>query len=154
MQFRRRSPTIGYHSRALDEADNPFDRYDLDPSSPPQAITERFRELVADARESERDALRAAWDALTLHPEDRVRAAFLAHPETRPALGDAPRRRRASKADDPSGKCSIAGLLVLPELVPLLDPHAQSGSFPDANGARDALPDFPLDLSDPALTEK
>ena len=147
MQFRQPSPSFGYHGRALDEADNPFDRYDIDPSSPPQAITERFRELVADAKEAERDTLRAAWDALTLHPEDRVRVAFTAHPETRPGLGDAPRRRRANKAEDPSGKCALVGLLVLPELVPLLP-------SPSHGDAHDMLPDFPLDLSDPALTEK
>lgn len=124
--------------------ENPFDRYDLDPSSPPQAITERFRELVADAKESERDALRAAWDALTLHPEGRVRAAFFAHPETRPKLGEPPRRKRASPAEEP--RLSLVGLLVLPELSALLPAPASNES--------DALVDYPLDLSDPALTEK
>lgn len=122
------------------DAENPFDRYDLDPSSPPQAITERFRELVLDANEAERDVLRAAWDALTLHPEGRVRAAFFVHPETRPPLGEPPRRRRGRPSEEPH--VTLAGLLVLPELVALLP------------GAADTSLDFPLDLSDPVLTEK
>jgi hypothetical protein len=127
----------------MKDAENPFDRYDLDPSSGPQAITERFRELVADAKdEPSREALRAAWDELTLHPEGRVRAAFFAHPETRPPLGEPPRRRRHAVADVPV--LALEGLLVLPELSVLL---------PDAGASATALP-FPIDLSDPALTEK
>jgi len=119
---------------------NPFDRYDIDPSSPPAVITERFRELVADADEAEREALRAAWDALTLHPEDRVRAAFFSHPETRPPLGAAPRRRRAAPEEAP--RLSLSGLLVLPGLSQELP----SGS-PEVS-------EFKLDFTDPALTEK
>lgn len=123
---------------------NPFDRYDIDPSSPPSAITERFRELVADADESERDALRAAWDALTLHPESRVRAAFFSHPETREPLGAPPRRKRPQHEEPP--RLTLAGLLVLPSLVALLPAVPTSASA--------SVPHFPIDLSDPALTEK
>lgn len=119
---------------------NPFDRYDIDPASPPSAITERFRELVEDADENERDAIRAAWDALTLHPEDRVRAAFASHPETRPPLGAPPRRRRAAREEPP--RVELGGLLVLPSLVALLP----------SGGAAPAQ--LPLDPTDPALTEK
>ncbi len=114
------------------EVDSPFDRYDIDPHAGPQAITERFRELVAEAPEADRDALRAAWDRLTLHPEERVRAAFLAHPETRPPPGDAPRRRRpapGASADEP--RASWLGLLVLPSLSALL-PRAPGGAAPGA----------------------
>lgn len=114
------------------EADSPFDRYDIDPHAGPQAITERFRELVSEAPEAERDALRAAWDRLTLHPEERVRAVFLAHPETRPPLGDPPRRRRAPPgaiaADEP--RASWLGLLVLPSLSALLPGEARAAAAP------------------------
>ncbi|HQY62642.1 MAG: hypothetical protein IPQ09_29060 [Myxococcales bacterium] len=110
------------HPHDETETESPFDRYDIDPSAGPQAITERFRELVAEAPEAERDALRAAWDRLTLHPEERLRAVFLAHPETRPPIGAAPRRRRAPPAapaaDEPHA--SWLGLLVLPSLTALL----------------------------------
>lgn len=117
------------------EADSPFDRYDIDPHAGPQAITERFRELVSEAPEAERDALRAAWDRLTLHPEERLRAVFLAHPETRPPLGDPPRRRRASPgatdaaaADEP--RASWLGLLVLPSLTALLPGESRTAAAP------------------------
>lgn len=121
--------------------ENPFDRYELDPRASPEAITERFRELVEDAPERERDALRAAWDALTLHPESRVRAAFFAHPETRPPLGVPPKRKRAVPSAEVSP--SLLGLLVLPELSALLPP-------PRAHGSAEAE----LVSSDPVLREK
>jgi hypothetical protein len=67
-----------------------FERFDIDPRQGPRAITERLRELVEEAKESERDAIRAAWEELTLHPARRLRAAFAAHPESRPPLGAPP----------------------------------------------------------------
>lgn len=119
------------------EVDSPFDRYDIAPDAGPQAITERFRELVADAPEEERDALRAAWDRLTLHPEERVRAVFLAHPETRPPLGDPPRRRRSAAgvgaAEEPGA--SWLGLLVLPSLTALLPGEPRAAAPRRARGA-------------------
>lgn len=82
--------------------DNPFERYDLDPHAGIGAITERLRELSEDAKtEEEREALRAAWEELTLHPARRLRAALFAHPETRAPLGappPLPRSRRATEA--------------------------------------------------------
>lgn len=60
-----------------------FDEYGIDPHAGLDAITERFRELMEDARDEEaRDALRKAWETLTLHPVDRWRAALQTHPET------------------------------------------------------------------------
>ncbi len=124
------------------ESESPYDRYDLDPSAGPEAITERFRELMAEAPDSQRDALRAAWERLTLHPEARVRAAFFTHPETRPPLGEAPRRRRAPiEVGEP--RVTLAGLLVLPALTALLP----EGSAP-APDRIDALE------NDPVLAEK
>lgn len=71
--------------------DNPFERYDLDPTEGIAAITRRLKELAEDAKtDAERDAIRRAWEELTLHPQRRLRAALLAHPETRPPLGSPP----------------------------------------------------------------
>lgn len=63
---------------------NPFERFDIDPRSGPSQITARFRELMEHARtEEEKAVLRAAWEELTLHPRDRLRAALSTFPETR-----------------------------------------------------------------------
>jgi hypothetical protein len=71
--------------------DNPFERYDLDPSEGIAAITQRLKELAEDAKDdAERERIRAAWEELTLHPQRRLRAALFAHPETRKALGNPP----------------------------------------------------------------
>jgi len=76
--------------------DNPFERYDLDPTEGIQAITHRLKELAEDAKDdAERDRIRAAWEELTLHPARRLRAALDAHPESRPPLGAPPLRLRA-----------------------------------------------------------
>ena len=63
-----------------DRPPNPFERFDLDPREGPRAITERLRELAEEAPEAERDAIRAAWEELTLHPLRRLRAAIGAPP--------------------------------------------------------------------------
>jgi len=71
--------------------DNPFERYDLDPREGISAITQRLKELAEDAKDdAERERIRAAWEELTLHPRRRLRAALLAHPETRAPLGQPP----------------------------------------------------------------
>ncbi len=60
---------------------NPFELFDLDPLLGLSAITEQLRDRMADARRNdERDALRAAWEALTLVPQDRFRFALLTPP--------------------------------------------------------------------------
>lgn len=65
-------------------SENPFERFDIDPRSGPSQITARFRALMDDARTEEAKAvLRAAWEELTLHPRDRLRAALSTFPETR-----------------------------------------------------------------------
>jgi len=70
---------------------NPFEAYGIDPRDGPQAITERFRELLEDAKtDEERETLRAAWEELTLHPMRRVRAAFGAHPRSSPSPQPSP----------------------------------------------------------------
>lgn len=78
--------------------DNPFERYELDPREGISAITQKLKELAEDAKsDAEREAIRAAWEELTLHPARRLRAALFAHPETRPELAGPPPygRRRA-----------------------------------------------------------
>lgn len=73
------------------EADNPFERYGLDPREGIGAITQRLKELAEDAKDdAERERIRAAWEELTLHPARRLRAALNAHPETRAPLGGPP----------------------------------------------------------------
>lgn len=63
---------------------NPFERFEIDPRSGPAQITARFRELMEDARTEEAKAvLREAWEELTLHPRDRLRAALCTFPEAR-----------------------------------------------------------------------
>jgi hypothetical protein len=70
---------------------NLFERYDIDPRQGTRAITERMRELAEEAEsEEERAELRTTWEELTVHPARRLRAAFGAHPETRPPIGAPP----------------------------------------------------------------
>ncbi|MEM9695290.1 MAG: hypothetical protein AAGA56_22295, partial [Myxococcota bacterium] len=65
--------------------DNPFERFDIDPQAGPAAITERMRTLIGGVdREDERQALREAWEALTLDPRRRLELALEAFPATRP----------------------------------------------------------------------
>lgn len=79
---------------------NPFEAYGIDPREGPRAITERFRELLEDAAsDEEKEALRAAWEALTLHPMRRIRAAFGAHP-AHPSGGDVSRTDAPPKRPD------------------------------------------------------
>jgi hypothetical protein len=81
--------------------DNPFERYELDPREGISAITQKLKELAEDAKDdAEREAIRAAWEELTLHPARRLRAALFAHPETRPELGQPPSlgRRKTSES--------------------------------------------------------
>lgn len=96
-------------------ADNPFERYGLDPRDGIVAITQRLKELAEDATtEAERDRIRAAWEELTLHPGRRLRAALNAHPETRAPLGVAPSlpRQRISAPNAAAGRelelCDLA----------------------------------------------
>lgn len=118
--------------------DNPFERYDLDPLGGPEAITERLRELAQDApSDAERRAIRAAWEALTLHPLGRLRAALHAHPSSHPPLGAPPPSPRVPPPRA-HGPLDYAELLLTPSPLAAL-----------AQGAP-ALPDVPLDR-DPHL---
>ena len=110
----------------MTEPPNPFERFGLDPLDGPRAITERLRELAEDAQsEAERDAIRAAWDELTMHPARRLRAALAAVPETRPPLGTAPRVAASAEA-----ALGVADLLPLPSVAAALTPGRGEEAVP------------------------
>lgn len=87
-----------------------FDRFGIDPRGGPAAITERLRELAEDADPHERAEIRAAWEALTMHPLGRLDAALDAFPETRPPMPPPPPRCDAVPTREAP--------LDLPDLVP------------------------------------
>lgn len=132
-------------------ADNPFERYDLDPRDGVVAITQRLKELAEDAKdEEERNRIRAAWEELTLHPARRLRAALDAHPETRKPLGAPPSlpRLRVSPLElelrDLAARPSA--LAALPE--PLRDDASRSPTAPASRS-----PTAPSDLAAPSLDD-
>lgn len=120
---------------------NPFERYGIDPTAGPGAITERMRELAEEleaqgADEEAKQALRADWEDLTLHPKRRLELALAAFPETRPELVPPPPRRRSAplpreprESLEPLDLCwvpSVADALALgpprlPKALPTLD---------------------------------
>lgn len=117
-----------------------FERFDIDPRQGPRAITERLRELAEEASPSERDAIRAAWEELTLHPARRLRAAFAAHPESRPPLGAPPPLPKEPAAA--SGPVTLSELAVRPSVErALATSGARSGveSAPGEKGEPYAL---------------
>lgn len=107
-------------------SDNPFERYDLDPFGGIAAITARMRELVEEAStDAEREAVRAAWEELTLHPARRLTLALLAHPETRPPLGAAPPRPRRR----PRPPLAVADLAALPSALDALPKRVRDAAL-------------------------
>lgn len=110
-----------------DGRDNLFERYDLDPREGPEAITARMRELVQEAPEEERERLRADWEALTLHPRDRLQHALSAFPETRAPLGAPPPRTRRRRREP---ALELADVLVMPSVAEALGVEA-SREAPD-----------------------
>lgn len=106
-----------------------FERWEIDPRSGPAEITARLRELAEDAAPEEREALRAAWEELTLHPRRRFEAALDSHPETRAPLGAPPAAlaRGAMPAEPP---------LDLPDLIPR---PRLAGALPPPSDAERAM---------------
>ncbi len=101
-------------------ADNPFERYGLDPRDGIVAITQRLKELAEDATDpAERDRIRAAWEELTLHPARRLRAALEAHPETRAPLGSPPPLPRV-RANAQNTELELRDLAARPSAVAAL----------------------------------
>ncbi len=103
-----------------DHAENPFERYDVDPREGPAGITRVLRERIEAAPdEATRDRIRAAWEELTMHPERRLRAALLAHPETRAPIGLPPPAARADASPPVFAELEDEALLYAPELLAL-----------------------------------
>jgi hypothetical protein len=118
------------------EPSNPFERFGIDPLDGARAITERLRELAEDASSpAERDAIRAAWEELTMHPARRLHAALGAAPETRAPLGRPPPNRASTSAP-----------LTIADLAPRPSVAAALGR------GRGADPELPSLADDPALT--
>jgi hypothetical protein len=104
----------------VDHAENPFERYDLDPRLGPAGITRVLRDRIEAAPDdAARDRIRAAWDALTMHPERRLRAALLAHPETRAPIGLPPPAARTDATPPAFADLDEGALLFAPELLAL-----------------------------------
>lgn len=107
---------------------NPFERYGIDPSAGPLAITERMRELAEDATsEEERAEIRCAWEELTMHPRRRVELALGAHPESREEPGRPPRRPRRAR---PEMELELRDLVPFPSVAAALGapPHSADGA--------------------------
>ena len=102
-------------------ADNPFERYGLDPRDGIVAITQRLKELAEDATDpAERERIRAAWEELTLHPARRLRAALEAHPETRAPLGSPPPLPRVRANSQQVNELELRDLAARPSAVAAL----------------------------------
>jgi hypothetical protein len=124
-------------------ADNPFERYGLDPRDGIAAITQRLKELAEDTTDpAERDRIRAAWEELTLHPARRLRAALEAHPETRAPLGTPPPLpRMRANAQQHVTELELRDLAARPSAVGAL-PASVTAVAPEA--AAPSLDDDPL----------
>lgn len=103
----------------MSSGDNLFERYDIDPTQGPEAITERFRELAEEADEAERAALREAWERLTIHPRERLTMALRTFPEHRCPTGSPPGYRHAlsrSPLGEPEPPLTLKDLAVIPSV--------------------------------------
>jgi hypothetical protein len=124
--------------------DNPFERYDLDPREGIAAITQRLKELAEEATDdAERDAIRRAWEELTLHPARRLRAALFAHPETRPKLGSPPPLPR--RPANPGAELGLRDLALRPSVLLAAAIGENPGATADAEADRaPSLEDDPV----------
>jgi hypothetical protein len=119
--------------------DNPFERYGLDPRDGIAEITRRLKELAEDARsDAEREAIRAAWEELTLHPARRLRAALFAHPESRKALGAPPALPRLRGAA--GGGFELRDLVARPSVIAALPAEVKGAAAPDVAPSLDDDP--------------
>lgn len=118
--------------------ENPFERWDIDPLGGPAAITERMREHIEDAPdEATKKAIRAAWEALTLHPARRLRTALHAHPDTHGPPGAAPLPPRSTPPAP--APLTLSDLALRPSVLEALGATSEP-----------VLPDLPYD-ADPIL---
>lgn len=111
--------------------DNPFERFDIDPTAGVEAITEHMRELAADAPESQRQLVRDSWEALTLQPQRRIAAALSTFIDREPPRAVPPKAERATTSE--SAKAfppSIPVLALHDELAPARDLAATPATDP------------------------
>lgn len=101
--------------RTYGENENTFDRFGLDPATPIDELTARFRELVEDADENERSSLRAMWEEITLHPKARLTSALLTFPGGHRAPQKPPRSEKPKLSGTPIDFFDLAPLLSLEE---------------------------------------
>lgn len=110
---------------ASNPAENPFERFDIDPTAGVEAITEHMRELAADAPESRRQLVRDSWEALTLQPQRRIAAALSTFIDRAPARVVPPSARRQSQPAAPAGRAPAhdhgPALALHAELAPARD---------------------------------
>jgi hypothetical protein len=108
----------------MSDEGNPFERYDVDPSAGPTAITERLREIAEGLEDAEeRERLRADWEDLTLHPKRRLELALRAFPETRAPLEPPPRRLKAKRDPEPLDVLDLCWLPSVAEVLGLEAPE-------------------------------
>jgi hypothetical protein len=100
---------------------NPFDRHDIDPLARVDEITARFRDLAEDATdEGERQRIRKAWEALTLHPKDRLAWALDTFLDSRGDPPSAPPMRGARTSTSDDDAFGLTAIVPLPTLGALL----------------------------------
>ena len=92
--------------------ENPFERFDIDPTAGVEEITEHMRELASEAPESQRQVVRDSWEALTLQPQRRIAAALSTFIDREPARVVPPRPRHDS-ASEPVSRDEAPSIPVL-----------------------------------------
>ncbi|HTJ82375.1 MAG TPA: hypothetical protein VL400_11695 [Polyangiaceae bacterium] len=119
--------------------DNPFDAFDLDPLAPPDALTERFREIVEDAPDPA--PARAAWELLTLHPHRRIRFALSTFVDDEAPSSGRVTAARSAPVVEPRTPPEIDARHLLP--LPRLSDHSPTtgGVDPIATVSEDPLLD-------------
>jgi len=120
--------------------DNPFERWGIDPTQGPAAITERLRALVQEAPDEETcRAIRAAWEELTMHPARRFRAATGAHPDSHGSAHEPPPPPPPRPVAPPA--IGLSDLAMRPSIVDALrlEEVARAEPLPDVSPEEDLI---------------
>ena len=127
-------------------AENPFERWDLDPQASPKELTARFRELVERLQDEGAPAellaeLRADWEELTGHPRERATLALRTFAADPRPTGRSPRRRFGAPPSPPTPRERVD----LPSVAQALgmsfdsERHRSAQDLPDLPLSRDPL---------------